>query len=182
MKGGEFKILQKQFGFILLMMVLFVGCFNDETEETELEEETEIREEEAVEEEETGVEEEETDQADGSSQNPFLMTEGEVYQGDLVDYEFTLARTVNYRFEVEPGTNYRVTVFDLETNVDRDYWLSLRVTDGPYADNRVDDGRVTSDDEEISLVVSTEREVLDFTIQTSITDASFKYSIMIEKE
>ncbi len=155
-------ILKKKFGFILLIMTfLMVGCFNDETETTELEEETEIREEEQEEE---------------------ATEEEEVYQGDLYDYEFTLAPTVNYRFEVEPGVEYRVTLFDLNTNVERDYWLSLTVTDGPYADNRVDSDRVTSVDEEISLVVSTEREALDFTIQTSITDASFYYSIMIEEE
>ncbi len=177
-------ILKKKFGFLLLMaLFFFVGCFNDETEETDVEAETEIREEEEGVKEEETTETEETYHGDGSSQTPYLMSKGEVYQGDLSDYEFTMAPTVNYRFEVEPGVDYRVTVFDLDTVVDdRAYWLSLRVTDGPYADNRVADDRVTSDEEEISLVVSTEREVLEFTIQTSITDASFQYSIMIEKE
>ncbi len=163
--------------YLLIMLLFIAGCFNDETEapkeeENEVENGTQLEENNDINEDVSG---------DGSWENPYIMEEGFIYEGDLLDYDFTINRSVNYRIPATPGEEYRVTLFNLATDANDDYWLTLKASDGPYVEDELANERIQSTDEEINLLITTDEDTLNLTIQTSLTDDSMEYAIMFEK-
>ena len=170
-------ILKKQNSIWLVMLVfLLAGCFSNETVEDDLIEPDENQTEQQP------NNDKETAPGDGSYQNPYMMEKGVVYEGDLLDYDFSLNRSVNYCIEVTPGQEYRVTLSGLDTDVEQDYWVTLTASEGPYVEDELANERIASSDEEISFVIATEEAALDFMIQTSLTDDNMAYAIEVEKK